>query len=129
MSTIGVLQQLQREVGSRRAGSAGERRAQDWLTAECNKLGLHVELDTFTFIGSELYRPLLQLLLATVITAAIGLSFSGQPLAGTVLFATSFTYMSVFHKRIDVRLAPETRRFRMAQLRQDDDPVETPEAP
>ena len=105
MATIEVLQALQSEVGTRRAGSDGERRAWEWLKARCEALGLAVELDEFTFVGSERYRPLLQLITLVWTVVSIGLSFAGQPLLGAVGFFLLFYYHSVVHKKLDLRLA------------------------
>jgi len=105
MTTIEVLQALQSEVGSRRAGTAGERRAQEWLKTRCEALGLPVELDEFTFIGSEHYRPLLRLVTLVWAATSISLSFVGQPLIGAVGLFLLFYYQSVIHKKLDVRLA------------------------
>jgi hypothetical protein len=87
MATLEILQALQKDIGPRPAGTAGERRAQQWLQARCEALGLPVELDEFTFIGSEAYRPLLQLTMLTLIAGGIILSFAGRPLAGVSIVA------------------------------------------
>jgi len=105
MATTDILQALQSEVGARRARSAGGRQTQEWLKARCKEMGLSVVLDEFTFIGSELYRPLLQLILTTWATISVWLSFSGHPLAGAIAFAVLFLYLNVVHKKLDVRLA------------------------
>ena len=55
MTTFEILEALQNEVGSRRAGTEGEERAQNWLKERAEKLGLSVEMDEFTFIGNEKY--------------------------------------------------------------------------
>jgi hypothetical protein len=105
MATIEVLQALQSEVGSRRAGTAGEHRAREWLKARCASLGLPVELDEYTFIGSERYRPLLQLITLAWATTSIALSFTGQPLVGAVGFFLLFYFDGVVRKRLEMRLA------------------------
>jgi len=105
MAAIEILQALQSEVGNRRAGTAGERRAQEWLKARCESLGLQVELDEFTFIGNERYRPLLRLVILVWGVTSISLSFAGQPLWGAVGLFLLFYYQSVIHKELDVRLA------------------------
>jgi len=110
MATMDVLQALQNEVGSRRAGAAGERRAQEWIKTRCEALGLPVELDEFTFIGSEIYRPLFRLVSLAWMTISITLSFTGRPLVGAAGFALLFIYLNYLHKRLDVRLA-RTRSY------------------
>ncbi len=105
MATLQILQALQNDIGPRQAGTAGERSAQQWLQARCEVLGLPVELDEFTFIGSETYRPLLQLTMLTLIAGGITLSFTGRPLAGVSIVAVFFVYMNFFHKKVDVRPA------------------------
>ena len=45
MATLDVLRTLQSEVGSRRAGTPGAVRARTWLVAQCEALGLPVEMD------------------------------------------------------------------------------------
>jgi hypothetical protein len=105
MTTFEVLQSLQTDVGSRRAGTEGEKRAQDWLRAQCVALGLPVELDEFTFIGNEYYRPFLTLGILTWILASIGLSIAGYGLVSLILFIILFAFLTFFLKHIDVRLA------------------------
>ncbi len=105
MSTIDILRALQSEVGSRRAGTAGERRAQEWLKSRCQVLGLPVELDEFTFIGSEYYRSMFQLFIFGWTAISITLSFSGQPLLGAAGFLLMFLYLNLAHKHVEVRLA------------------------
>jgi hypothetical protein len=105
MTTIEILRTLQSEVGSRRAGTGGEHRAQEWLMNQCKSLGLPVELDEFAFIGSEHYRPLLQLFYVTWIGVSIILSFVGRPAIGAVGILLLFIYMNFLHKKLDVRLA------------------------
>ena len=53
MTTFEILRSLQTEVGTRRAGTEGESRAQEWLKAHCETLGLPVEMDDVTFVGSD----------------------------------------------------------------------------
>jgi hypothetical protein len=105
MTTIEILRALQSEVGSRRAGTDGERRAQEWLQARCESLGLPVELDEFTFIGHEWYRPLFRLITLAWAAASISLVFAGQPLVGAASLCLLFYYQSVIHKKLEVRLA------------------------
>jgi len=114
---IETLKALQSEVGSRRAGTDGERRAQQWLKARCEELGLPVELDEFAFIGSESYRPLLQMAMVIWAAISIWLSFAGQPFGGAIAFAGLFLYLSVVHKKLDVRLARTRSRNVIAGLR------------
>ena len=78
MTTFEILEALQNEVGSRRAGTEGEERAQNWLKEKAEKLGLFVEMDEFTFIGNEKYRPMMMLLSFSVIAAAIWLFSAGK---------------------------------------------------
>ena len=105
MTTVEILQALQNEVGPRRAGTDGERQAQEWLVARCKLLGLPVELDAFTFIGSEHYRPLFQMFVVLWLVTCIGLSFAGQPTIGGAGFLVLFIYLNFLHKKLDVRLA------------------------
>lgn len=118
METFEILKMLQREVGPRRAGSEGELRAQEWLKSRCAALGLSVELDAFTFIGSEIYRPLLQLSMLLAVTAGIALSFSGRLLPGFLVFSAFYVYMNFVHKQVDVRLARTPSYNIIAGLRQ-----------
>ena len=105
MTTIEILRTLQNEVGSRRAGTTGERQAQEWLMTQCELLDLPAELDEFTLIGSEHYRPLLQLFYVTWMGMCIVLSFAGRPAVGAVGMLLLFIYMNFLHKKLDVRLA------------------------
>jgi hypothetical protein len=105
MTTFEILQDLQNEVGSRRAGTEGEERAQRWLKAQCEAMGLPVELDEFLFIGNEYYRPLLTLAIIVWIVLCVGLSFAGYGLLSVAGFAVLFIFLTFMLKRIDVRLA------------------------
>jgi len=117
MSALTILQALQSEVGSRRAGSDGEQRAQEWLRLQCAAMGLPVELDEFTFIASERYRPVLTLTLAAVVFISITLSFTGQPLVGGVIFFLVFLYINFVHKQVELRLARAKSHNIIAGLR------------
>ena len=116
MPTIDVLRALQGEVGTRRAGSEGERRTQEWLESRCAEMDLSVELDDFTFIGSEAYRPLFQIILLIWMTTSIWLSLTSQPFAGAAAFILLFLYLNVVHKKLDVRLARTKSRNILAGL-------------
>ncbi len=105
MSAFSYLQRLQDEVGTRRAGSPGEKAAQEWLSARCRELGLVVEADPFTLIGPENYRPLVTLLTLGWLIASIVLSVNGQSTLGTVGFLVYFFYIFFFQKWLDLRLA------------------------
>ena len=43
MTTFDILQDLHEEVGVRRASTPGENKAQQWLKAHCEQLGLAVK--------------------------------------------------------------------------------------
>ena len=72
---------------------------------QCELLDLPAELDEFTLIGSEHYRPLLQLFYVTWMGMCIVLSFAGRPAVGAVGMLLLFIYMNFLHKKLDVRLA------------------------
>ncbi len=110
MAAIDLLRELQAKVGTRRAGTPGEKRAQEWLKSKCEKLGLTVELDEFTFIGSEIYRPMLMLITILWATASIALSFFGQPLLGVLGFVLLIAFHTYLRKRIELRMASERSR-------------------
>ncbi len=116
MTTFETLTALQTEVGTRRAGSDGERKAQDWLRARCEALGLHVELDEFKFIGSERYRPLVSLFTLLMIGVSVALIVSGQFTLGLLPFAAMFIYFSFFAKNLELRLANTPSRNVLAGL-------------
>jgi hypothetical protein len=105
MTTFEILQRLQNEVGTRRAGTDGEQKAQQWLKSQCESLQMPVELDEFLFIGSEYYRPLLSLGIMSWILASIGLSLAGYGTASLIAFVVLFVFLTFLLKRIDVRLA------------------------
>lgn len=117
MTTFETLEALQREVGTRRAGTDGERRAREWLVARCRELGLAVECDEFTFIGSARYRPLLQLTIVIWILASVVLSMTGRTLAGVLVFVAMMLYLNVIHRRVDLRLARTVGHNVLAGLR------------
>ena len=105
MTTFDILKDLQSEVGSRRAGTAGEQNAQTWLVKQIEDLGLSVELDEFRFVSSELYRPLLQILFVISVFAGIVLSYFDQTLLGwAVLVLAFFTFFNL-RKRLEIWLA------------------------
>lgn len=105
MTTYEILEKLQDDVGSRRAGTNGEKKALGWLKSQCESLQLPVELDEFMFIGNEYYRPLLTLSIMTWILASIGLSLLGYGTISLIAFVVLFVFLTFFLKRIDVRLA------------------------
>ena len=104
MTTFEILRFLQTEVGTRRAGTDGERRAQEWLKARCETLGLPVEMDEFTFVGSEKYRPVMTLVMFLMMAVAIGFFIAGQPLTGVGIFLVYFLIMN-FRRKLELRLA------------------------
>jgi len=107
VATMDLLRELQADVGTRRAGTPGEKRAQEWLQRKCEQLGLAIELDEFTFIGSERYGSLLMLISLLWGAASITLSFDGEPLLGLLGFALLLIFHTYFRKRIELRLARE----------------------
>jgi len=118
MTTFEILQKLQNDVGTRRAGTDGEQKAQQWLKSQCESLQMPVELDEFLFIGSEYYRPLLSLGIMTWIMASIGLSLAGYGTLSLIAFVILFVFLTFFLKRIDVRLARTPSRNVLAGLNQ-----------
>lgn len=105
MAALDVLKTLQSEVGSRRDGTPGASRAREWLAAQCQGMGLPVEMDEFTFVSSERYRPLLQMVFVSLIVVGFILSFSGQPLlGGASLFLAFFLFFNL-RKTLEIRLA------------------------
>jgi hypothetical protein len=87
-----------------------------WLKAQCDVLEMPVELDEFMFIGSEYYRPLLNLGIMTWILGSIGLSLAGYALASVLAFVLLFVFLTFALKRIDVRLARTPSRNVLAGL-------------
>lgn len=116
MNTLEILQSLQAEVGTRRAGTDGERRAQQWLKARCEALGLQVEMDEFSFIGSEKYRPLLSLVMILVIGLIIGLLISDQVFIAAGIFIAYFLAMNL-RKKLELRLATSRSQNVIAGLK------------
>ena len=117
MTTLETLQSLQNEVGSRRAGTPGAGRARTWLVAQCQALGLPVEMDDFAFVSSERYRPLLQMVFVILILVGFVLSFSGQPLlGGASLFLAFFLFFNL-RKTLEIRLARTPSQNVIAGLR------------
>ncbi len=116
MTTFEILQRLQNDVGSRRAGTEGEKRAQQWIKSQCEAIQIPVELDEFLFIGNEYYRPLLTLGIRTWILGSIGRSRAGYGLWSLLAFVILFVFLTFFIKRIDVRLARTPSRNVLAGL-------------
>ena len=104
MTTFEILESLQTEVGSRRAGTDGERRAQEWLKSRTEKLDLFVEMDEFTFIGNEKYRPVMMMIMFVFIAVSIGLFMFDQFLAAMGMFIAYFLIMNL-RKKIELRFA------------------------
>ncbi|GAB4415751.1 MAG: hypothetical protein Kow002_01060 [Anaerolineales bacterium] len=104
MTAYDVLKSLQTEIGARRAGTDGERRAQEWLKARAEALGLFVEMDEFTFIGSERYRPVMMMLNFFIIVASITLFMAENYYPATGLFLLYLLSMNL-RKRLELRLA------------------------
>ncbi|HOG80666.1 MAG TPA: M20/M25/M40 family metallo-hydrolase, partial [Anaerolineaceae bacterium] len=117
MSAFEILQSLQTEVGPRRAGTPGELRAQAWLKARCEALGLPVELDEFKYIGSPAYRPLVSLLTLILITTGVVLMVSDQFVLGLIPFTLLFIYFNFIAKNIELRLAKTSSHNVIAGLR------------
>ena len=116
MTTFEILQRLQNDVGSRRAGTEGEKQAQLWIKSQCEAIQIPVELDEFLFIGNEYYRPLLTLGIMIWILVSIGLSLAGYGLWSLIAFVILFVFLTFFIKRIDVRLARTPSRIVLAGL-------------
>lgn len=101
MAAFAFLEALQQQVGPRRAGSEGERRALDWIEARCREMGWHPERDAFLYVGSDLYRQGLMLLLL-----AAGLANIWLPRwAGILLFVLALSFMFSWRKPLELRLA------------------------
>jgi hypothetical protein len=116
MTTLEILQSLQGEVGTRRACTDGERRAQNWLKTRCEALGLHVEMDEFTFIGSEKYRPLMGLMMLLVIVLIIRLLILDQVfVAAGILIA--YLLVTNLRKKLELRLASSRSQNVIAGLK------------
>lgn len=105
MTAFDYLKTLQTEVGTRRAGTQGERRAQEWLKAHCEALGLPVELDKFAFISSEAYRPLNFLITIAWAAVSVILMFNGFQVLGGLGLVLMFVYMNFIRKKLELRLA------------------------
>ena len=118
MTTYEILENLQNDVGSRRAGTEGEKKALQWLKSQCESLQMPVELDEFLFIGSEYYRPLLTLGIMTWILSSIVLSMLGYGTISLIAFAVLFIFLTFILKRIDVRLARTPSQNVLAGLNQ-----------
>ena len=104
MTTFEILEALQNEVGTRRAGTEGEKQAQNWLKERAEKLGLFVEMDEFTFIGNEQYRPLMMLLSFSIIAAAFA-SFIRENILFAALFFAGYFLLMNLRKKMELRLA------------------------
>ena len=105
MTTFNILEDLQTDIGSRRATTANEKQAQEWLKTSAERLGLFVEMERFTFIGHELYRPAFTLFTVTGLTICLGLSLAGNEIGSLIGFGLLFGYLTFVHRQIDVRLA------------------------
>ena len=116
MSAFELLAKLQNEASPRRAGTSGEARAQEWLLERCASLGLPSETDEFTFIGSATYRPVVQLVIVTLITLSIAAAFLGYPLVGGVTLLLTFYFYFYPLARLEERLAGSKSRNILAGL-------------
>lgn len=117
MATFDILQAFSEEVGSRRAGSEGEKKAQHWLQEQCQRLDLSTTLDEFAYIGLEWYRPLVRLVSLVWLLLSVWLMVGGRPLLGLGLLTLQFLYFSTVHKQLEVRLARAKSHNVIAGLR------------
>ncbi|MFQ6015697.1 MAG: M28 family metallopeptidase [Anaerolineae bacterium] len=117
MAVIEFLRTLQTEVGPRRAGTEGEKRAQEWLRKRCQDMGLAVELRSFRFIRSENVSRAIQLASMIYILAGLWLSRTVHPwlVAGAILL--QLFYFARVHKKVDLRLARAESHNVLAGLR------------
>jgi len=118
VSAYEVLTKLQNDASPRRAGTSGEARAQEWLLERCTELDLLSETDEFTFIGSETYRPVVQLVIVALITLSVAVAFLGYPLAGGVTLLLTFYFFFYPLSRLEERLAQSKSRNILAGLKQ-----------
>lgn len=116
MSTYEVLTELQNEASPRRAGTGGEALAQEWLLDRCSALEIPAETDEFTFISSEVYRPVVQLVIVALITLSIAVAFLGYPLVGGVTLLLTFYFFFYPLTRLEERLAGSKSRNILAGL-------------
>lgn len=117
MAILDILTRLQTEIGARRAGTAGEEKAQEWLMRRCEELGLPVELDDFTYIRSRFYRPLRTLFTLLWLIGCIVLSFIGNFGAGVIGIILLLFFSSPLQKRVELTLARSTSRNILAGLK------------
>lgn len=117
MAAIEFLKALQTEVGPRRAGTEGERRAQEWLRERCQDMGLAVELRSFRFIRSENVSRAIQVVEMIYILGCLWLSRTIHPwlVAGAMLLL--LFYFARVHKKVDLRLARAESQNVLAGLR------------
>ena len=101
MGAFSFLEALQNEVGPRRAGTCGEQRALEWLEDRCREQGWYPERQPFRYIGSQVYRRAVNLLL---IAAFLGAFFLPR-WAGLLLIALVFSFVLGWRVRLELRLA------------------------
>ncbi len=116
MSTFELLTRLQDDASPRRAGTSGEILAQEWLMDRCMALNLYPETEEFSFIGSETYRPVLQLVVVGVITLSIAAAFLGFPLLGGTALLLTFYFFFFPLARLEERLASSKSQNILAGL-------------
>ena len=116
MTAFEILQTLQTEIGPRRAGTEGESRAQEWLKARAEKLGLFVEMDEFKFIGNESYRPVMMMVNFIIMAVAIGLFLTGQELLAAGIFVAYFLIINL-RKKLELNLATTSSQNIIAGLK------------
>lgn len=104
MTAYESLKAFQTEVGSRRAGTPGEQKAQQWLKARAERLGLKVELDPFLFIQSPTYHQLSLLLLILWFFASGWLLFNGY-MIGILGFILGYIYLGGAQRWLEMRFA------------------------
>ncbi|NTU75999.1 MAG: M20/M25/M40 family metallo-hydrolase, partial [Anaerolineaceae bacterium] len=105
MAAFEFLTQLQQEVGTRRAGTKGDVLAQQWLKDQAASLGYRVELDEFTFIGSEVYRPLFNLFVVIWLAGCFILLNTTYSTIGWLGLLVFFLFTSFFQKNLDLKMA------------------------
>ncbi len=116
MTAFEILEALQNEIGTRRAGTAGEAQAQAWLKERAEKLDLFVEMDEFTFIGNEKYRPVMMLVMFAIIASSFSFFMAGNfPLA--LAFFVGYFLVINLRKKLELRFATSRSQNIIAGLK------------
>lgn len=130
MDAMGYLKRLQSEVGARRAGTPGEKRARSWLLKSLSAQGVQAEEREYTFIGSPLLRYTIGWVRNMVLFVFLLFSRELNSIIVVLGIVLHQLYSSRLHPRLMLRLARTKSQNILASLKKPfNEHLENPEKP